>query len=97
MTKFHQCLNHRIHFLNILPATRIYGISIGACRAVQVPGQDLAAPHLMCNYRKRILSLHCMLYVRLCTHMLYRGLTRGFVGKVDSASLIYVEEQAELP
>ena len=36
---------------------------IGDCRAVWVPGQDLATPHMMCNCRKRILSLHCMLYV----------------------------------
>ena len=48
-------------------------IVIGACRAMWVPGQDLATPHLMCNCRKRILSLHCTLYIRLCTHMLYAG------------------------
>ena len=29
-------------------------IHIGACRAVWVPGQNLAVPHLMCNCRKRI-------------------------------------------
>ena len=47
---------------------------IGTCRAVWVPRQDLSTPHLMCNCGKRILSLHCMLYVRLCTHnMLYAG------------------------
>ena len=39
---------------------------IGGCRAVWVPGQDLATPHLMHNCRKRILSLRCMLYVHLC-------------------------------
>ena len=46
---------------------------IGTCRAVWVPGQDLATPHLMCNCGKCILSLHCTLYVSLCTHMLYAG------------------------
>ena len=46
---------------------------IGACRAVWVPRQDLATLHLMCNCRKRILSLHCTLYIRLCTHILYAG------------------------
>ena len=45
--------------------------AIGACRAVWVPGQDLATPHLMCNCGKRILSLHCTLYICLWTHMLY--------------------------
>ena len=30
------------------------------------PRQDLATPHLMHNCRKRILSLHCTLYIRLC-------------------------------
>ena len=48
-------------------------LAIGACRAVWVPGQDLAMPHLMHNCRKHILSLHCTLYVRLCTHVLYAG------------------------
>ena len=48
-------------------------VCIGTCRAVWVPGQDLATPHLMGNCGKRILSLHCMLYIRLCTHMLYAG------------------------
>ena len=38
--------------------------SIGACRAVWVPGQDLGMLHLMRNCGKRILSLHCALYVR---------------------------------
>ena len=33
----------------------------------------MATPNLMHNYGKRILSLHCTLYVRLCTHMLYAG------------------------
>ena len=42
--------------------------SISACRAVWVPGQDLATPHLMCNCGKRILSLHCTLYVCLCMY-----------------------------
>ena len=37
---------------------------IGACRAGWVPGQDLATLHLMHNCGS-ILSLHCMLYVRL--------------------------------
>ena len=50
---------------------RRLSITIGACRAVWVPGQDLATLHLMHNCGKRILSLHCTLYVRLCTHMLY--------------------------
>ena len=49
---------------------------IGACRAVWVPGQDLATPpHLMHNCGKRILSLHCMLYVRLCVPHLSRKFT----------------------
>ena len=48
-------------------------INIGACRAVWVPGQDLALPYLVHNCGKHILSLHCTLYVRLCTHMLYAG------------------------
>ena len=48
-------------------------VPIGACRAVWVHGQDVATPHLMCNCRKHILSLHCTLYVRLCTLMLYAG------------------------
>ena len=43
---------------------------IGTCRAVWVPGQDLPKLHLMCNCGKRILSLHCTLYVHLCMHML---------------------------
>ena len=47
--------------------------AIGACRAVWVPGQDLATPHLMRNCGKCILSLHCTLYVHLCTHMLDTG------------------------
>ena len=51
---------------------------IGACRAVWVPRQDLAMLHLMRNCRKRILSLHCMLYVRPCkrkhAYAIYRGL-----------------------
>ena len=38
-----------------------------------VPGQDLAMPHSMRNCGKRILSLHCTLYIRLCTHVLYAG------------------------
>ena len=48
-------------------------LCIGACRAVWVPGQDLAMLHLMGNCGKRVLSLHCTLYVHLCTHMLYDG------------------------
>ena len=39
---------------------------IGTCRAVCVPGQDLATPHLMRNCGKHILSLHCTLYVHQC-------------------------------
>ena len=31
------------------------------------------AAYLMRNYGKRVLSLHCKLYVRVCTHMLYAG------------------------
>jgi len=27
--------------------------SIGACRAVWVPGQDLATVHLMCNWMRK--------------------------------------------
>ena len=46
---------------------------IGTCRAVRVPGQDLAMPHLTRNCGKHILSLHCTLYVRLCMHILYAG------------------------
>ena len=44
-------------------------MTIGASRAGWVPGQDLATPHLMRNCRS-VLSLHCMLYVRLyvCKH-----------------------------
>ena len=42
--------------------------SIGTCRAVWVPGQDLATPHLLHNCGKHILSLHCTLYVHLCTY-----------------------------
>ena len=34
-------------------------VSIGTCRAVWVPGQDLATLHLMHNCRKSILFLHC--------------------------------------
>ena len=34
-----------------------YVIDIGACRALWVPGQDLAMPHLMCNCGKHIISL----------------------------------------
>ena len=48
-------------------------IHIGACRAVWVPRQHLAMPHLMRNCGKRILSLHCTLYIHLCMHMLYAG------------------------
>ena len=40
-------------------------IHIGTCRAMWVPGQDLAMPHLMRNCGKRIQSLHCTLYVHL--------------------------------
>ena len=42
--------------------------TIGACRAVWVPGQDLAMPHLIAQLRKRILSLHPLyaIYIRLC-------------------------------
>jgi len=39
---------------------------IGTCRAVWIPGQDLAMPHLMRNSGKCTLSLHCTPYVRLC-------------------------------
>ena len=48
---------------------------IGACRAVWVPGQDLATLHLTRNCGKRILSLHCMLYVHPCTHICYMLVT----------------------
>ena len=34
-----------------------YVMDIGACRALWVPGQDLAMPHLMCNCGKHIISL----------------------------------------
>ena len=48
--------------------------SIGACRPVWVPRQDLASPHLMCNSEKRILYLHITLYMYICVcismHML---------------------------
>ena len=50
-----------------------YHRCIGTSRAVWVPGQDLATRHLMRNCGKRILSLHCALYVCLCTRMLYAG------------------------
>ena len=53
----------------------VYTETIGACRAVWVPGQDLATPHLMRNCGKRILSLHCTLYVRLCVPHLSRKIT----------------------
>ena len=43
---------------------RRLSITIGAYRAVWVPGQDLATLHLMRNCGKHILSLHCMLYIR---------------------------------
>ena len=50
---------------------------IGACRAVWVPGQDLAMLHLTRNCGKRTvcdcLSLYSTLYEHLCTHMLYAG------------------------
>ena len=39
---------------------------VSACRAVWVPGQDLAALHLMHNCGKHI--YHYMLYVCLSTH-----------------------------
>ena len=56
-------------------------VGIGACRAVWVPGQDLAMPHLMRNCEKHILSLHCMLYIRLCVrkhaHAIYEVFTSG--------------------
>ena len=39
-------------------------LGIGACRAVWVPGQDLATPHLMHNCGKRILSLHVLYAIR---------------------------------
>ena len=51
------------------------GPYIGAYRAVWVPGQDLATPHLMRNCGKCILSLHCTLYVRLCVPHLSRKIT----------------------
>ena len=47
---------------------------ISTCRAVWVPGQDLATLHLTRNCGKRILSLQCTLYIHLCMHMLYAGL-----------------------
>ena len=43
-----------------------YVMDIGACRALWVPGQDLAMPHLMCNCGKRIFSL-----------LVYRGSSRS--------------------
>ena len=54
-------------------AVKIWGIY--ACRAVWVPGEDLATPHLMHNCRKYILSLHCTLYIRPCMHIYYMLVT----------------------
>ena len=51
------CLFSGLHYLQYC---------IGTCRAVWVPGQDLATPHLMYNCGKLILSPHCTLYVSLC-------------------------------
>ena len=46
--------------------------SIGTCRAVWVPRQALAMPHLIRNFEKHyFVTIHCTLYVCLCTHMLY--------------------------
>ena len=42
-----------------LEGTPMYYV-IGTCRAVWVPGQDLAMPHLMRNCGKCILSLHSL-------------------------------------
>ena len=53
-----------------------------ALRAVWVPEQDLASPHLMRNCRKLILSLHCMLYVRLCVRKYAYGI-HGVSGSRD--------------
>ena len=39
---------------------------IGACRAVWVPGQDLATPHLMRNCGKRILSSLYTVHMSVC-------------------------------
>ena len=39
-------------------------MTIGACGAGWVSGQDLATPHLIRNCGS-VLSLHCTLYVRL--------------------------------
>ena len=43
-----------------------YVMDIGTCRALWVPGQDLAMPHLMYNCGKRIFSL-----------LVYRGSSRS--------------------
>ena len=51
---------------------------IGACRAVWVPGQELGMPHLMCNCRKHILSLHCIHYMYVCACICYVLVTRVF-------------------
>ena len=54
--------------------------TIGTCRAVWAPGQDLASPHLMRNWEKRIFSLYTVCYTYICacvsTHMLYRESSR---------------------
>ena len=51
--------------------------TIGACRAVWVPRQDLATPGFD-EQLQHILSLHCTLYLRPCVrkhaYTIYRGL-----------------------
>ena len=68
----------------------IHPWSIGACRAVWVPGQDLATPHLMRNCGKRILSLDCTLYVRLCVPHLSRKITYLVIVSGTNASPVSV-------
>ena len=42
-----------------------YVMDIGACRALWVPGQDLALPHLMCNCGK------CIFHYTVCYRYVY--------------------------
>ena len=62
--------------LQAIAAVLLSGLASRKNLYTQAPGElcgypgkmDLATPHLIRNYGKHILSLHSMLYVRLCMH-----------------------------
>ena len=71
--RIEKCIHVRVFFSCVCLHARVCAC-IGACRAVWVPGQDLAAAHFNRNCGS-VLSLHCILYVRLYVHKhAYAGL-----------------------